>query len=328
MTIQITIIGLGQIGSSVGMALAKHKDQILRVGHDKAREAVNLANKNNVVDKVAITLTGAVKDADIILLALPLQEIKPVLEHISQDLKEGALVIDTAPLKGPVLKWAEELLPEKASYVGFTPVIGSKHLDNYKYGPETAAEDIFQGNLMGIVASRNVSEKAINAAVTLAQLLGASPYFSDQAEIDGLMTLTYILPTLLAASLLKVSQDTPGWKEARKVAGKSYKQVSNPFAKDEIAGALAAALATNQDNTTRVINDLIRVLIELRDQAETGDQEKLQEYFTRLQQGRDLWLDDRQRGTWIESPGPEMRREGVLTRLLGFRGPKKPREDR
>ena len=84
MAIQLTILGLGQIGSSVGLALREYKDKIHRVGHDKSRQAVNFAKENDAVDKTALTLSGAVKDADIVLLALPFQEIYPVLEFIAE----------------------------------------------------------------------------------------------------------------------------------------------------------------------------------------------------------------------------------------------------
>lgn len=326
MSVQITILGLGQIGSSIGLALAKQEDQIHRVGHDKDREAVSYAKKHSVVDRVAITLSGAVKDADIVILALPLQEIYPVLEHISQDLQEGCLVIDTGPLKEPVIQWASDLLPEGCDYVGLTPVISSDFLDVSVYGPETAQADLFKGTLMGIVGGKNATEGSINSAVNLVHLLEASPYFSDPVELDGLMTLTYILPALLSALLLKTSQDGPGWREARKVAGKAYNQVSKPFAQDEIAGALAAQLTNNKVNSSRVINDLVRELIEIRDLGEGGDQKALENYFTTLQQGRDLWLKDRRANIWVDTPRQEIRKGGVLAGLLGFRQPRKPNE--
>ena len=87
MKTQLTIIGLGQIGTSVGMALNKYKDQIIRIGHDKHRVIGNRAKDLDAVDKITLTLSGSVKDADIVLIALPFHEIYPVLEHISQDLK-------------------------------------------------------------------------------------------------------------------------------------------------------------------------------------------------------------------------------------------------
>jgi len=326
MTMQITIFGLGQIGSSIGLALAKHKEEIFRVGHDKDRYAVSFAKKNDVVDKLSLTLSGAVEKADIVILALPLQEIRPILEHISQDLKEGALVIDTAPLKVPVLEWAVELLPEGCDYVGFTPVIGSDYLDEFEFGPDTAAADLFNGTLMGIVGGRKSSEKAVNMAANLAQLLGASPYFSDAAEMDGLMTMTHVLPRLMAAALIKVSQETPGWREARKIAGKAYSQVSNPFGQDETAGALAAEIINNPENAKRVINDLIRVLVEYRDLAETAGQGELEESLMKLQQGRDLWLDDRRKSSWIDIPITEIHRRGMLSQLFGFKDRRKDSE--
>ena len=68
MKIQLTIIGLGQIGASAGLALSEFKESILRVGHDKSRDAVNLAKKTEAVDKIALTLSGAVKEAEVFYL--------------------------------------------------------------------------------------------------------------------------------------------------------------------------------------------------------------------------------------------------------------------
>ena len=328
MSIQLTILGLGQIGASAGLALEKHKDSLLRIGHDKARKAVNLAKDTNAIDKSVLTLSGAVKDADIVLLALPLQEVFPVLEHIAQDVKENTLLIDTSPLKAPIFSWAKEHLPESCNLVGFTPVINAEYLAETEYGPEAAHADLFEGCLMGITAGPGVSTKAINMAANLAQLLGALPYFSDPVEIDGLNSMVHLTPQILSAALLQISLETPGWREARKIAGKPYYQLTQTFDQDELPGALAAAILKNPENTSRLINDLIRALVDIRDLTETTDQDALEDALTKLQQGRDLWLDDRREGRWIDTPkidGGEHR--GVLSRLLGFREPRGAKED-
>ncbi len=328
MGIQISILGLGQIGSSIGLVLADNKDQIHRVGHDKSQDAVRRAKKKNAIDKVAITLSGAVKDADIVILALPFQEIYPVLKHISQDLKEDALVLDTGPLKQPVIKWAEELLPENRYYVGLTPVLNILYLEEFEFGPETAQKDLFKDCLMAVVSGNQTNPEAVNMAVNLVHLLGASPYFTDPAEIDGLMTMTHIMPQLFAASLLKSTQDAPGWREARKIAGKPYTQVSTPFSQDDVAGALAAAVIYNQENTSRVMNDFIRTLVEIRDLSETADQEKLEDLFTNLQKERDIWWADRQESSWIDAPKRDIPRSSFLAQLFGFRKRNPPRKDK
>lgn len=328
MAIQLTILGLGQIGTSAGMALSKYKDSILRVGHDKSRQAVANAKESDAVDKTALTLVGAVKDADIILLALPFQEIQPVLEFIAPDLKEDVLVMDTAPLKNPVIGWVQEYLPEKSHYVGLLPVVKSDYLEEFEHGPETAHADLFEGNLMGLVASHTASEEAINTASNFVQLLGATPYFADPLELDGVMSMTHLLPQILAAAMLDASQNAPGWREGRKFAGKAYSQMTNSFGKDEIPGALAAAVANNRENTNRLINDIIRCLIEVRDMEDAPAQSDLADRFQKLQQKRDVWLDERQKSAWTESHrGQIPPRESLLSRLLGIRTPKPRRED-
>ena len=328
MTIQLTIIGLGQIGASAGMALEKYKDKIFRVGHDKSREAVNLAKENHAVDRIALTLSGAVKQADIVLLALPFQEIYDVLKHISLDLKENTLVIDTSPIKTAVRGWVKELMPETCHYVGYTPVINADYLDESGFGPEAAHEDLFRDNLIGVIGGPSASHAAINMATNLADLLGAQPYFCDGAEMDGLMSMIHLMPQVISAAMLRISLDAPGWREARKVAGKPYYQLTNPFGQDELPGSLATSMINNQENTSRLINDLIRALVEIRDSTDAAEQGKLEESFTDLQQGRDLWLADRRDGIWIEVPKVETRTEGVMSQLLGIRGPRKPKEDK
>jgi hypothetical protein len=75
-----------------------------------------------------------------------------------------------------------------------------------------------------------------------------------------------------------------------------------------------------------VINELIRVLVEYRDLDETAGQDELEESLMKLQQGRDLWLDDRRKSSWIDIPKTEIHRRGMLSQLLGFRDRKQKDE--
>jgi prephenate dehydrogenase len=111
MTIQITIVGLGQIGTSVGLALADQAELVQRIGHDRELGIARKAEKMGALDKVAINLPSAVEEADIILLSLPVDQIRETLNVIKEDIKEGAVVMDTSPVKPAVAGWASELLP-------------------------------------------------------------------------------------------------------------------------------------------------------------------------------------------------------------------------
>lgn len=325
---QISIIGLGQIGASVGMALGEFGDAILRVGYDRSQEVVDEAKRKGVVDKVSSTLTGSIEESDIILLALPMHEIRPALEEIADKLKPRALVVDTAPLKRPVLEWSQEILPEECYYVGFTPVLNPDYLHEDQFGIQAARQDLFHGGMMAVVSGSRVDEEALRVATNLIELLGADPFFVDAAEIDGLMTMTYIMPRLLAASLLNATLSKPGWQEGRKIAGRAYARVSGPLTPVDEPTSLASIVMNNQENVIRVIDDVIATLKEFRRDVDEGNQQLLLDTLTKVQEGRDLWWKDRLTASENDREGSHVARGGNLfSRLFGIGRPGLSTED-
>ena len=80
MTVKITIVGLGQIGVSVGLALANHKDQVTTLGHDKSPEAARKAQKQGAVESISYNLPASVAESDVIVLAIPFSGIRETLK--------------------------------------------------------------------------------------------------------------------------------------------------------------------------------------------------------------------------------------------------------
>ncbi len=128
MSVRITIIGLGQIGGSFGLALADQKEMFQRVGHDAIPEISRMAQKLGAVDQVSLNLPASVRNSDVVLLALPIDQIRETIEIIAPDLKEDVVVLDTAPVKEVVTAWAKELLPPGRHYVGLSPVLNTNYL--------------------------------------------------------------------------------------------------------------------------------------------------------------------------------------------------------
>src|SRR5688500_387706 len=142
MAIQVTIIGLGQIGGSIGMSLSKHTDKLYRVGHDKEYGVEREAQKKGAVDKAEHNLPTAVRDARLVILALPITEIRETLGFIAQDLQDGTVILDTSPVKAEVAKWAKELLPEGCYYVGIVPALAAEFLGDKTSGLGAARADL------------------------------------------------------------------------------------------------------------------------------------------------------------------------------------------
>lgn len=331
MTIKITIIGLGQIGASIGLALAEHGEMFERVGHDREPEIARRAQKLGAVDRVALNLPSSVRDADIVLLSLPVDQIQETLTLVANDLREDVVVMDTGPVKEIVSAWVGELLPEKRHYVGLTPVINPEYLHEVDSGLDAARADLFHKGLIGIVSPPRSASEAIKLAADLARLLGASPLFADPLEMDGLMSLTHTVPQLMAAGLLNASVDRPGWREARKVAGRAFAEVTSPSIQFSEPETLARSALLNKDNVVRSLDSVIAAMQALRNDIALGNGEELIKRLNRAREGRERWWSQRELADWAaEETSVAMENaptgSDVFGRLLGLGRRRKPKD--
>ena len=336
MTVKITIIGLGQIGASVGLALANHKDQITTLGHDKSPETARKAQKRGAVESISYNLPASVEGADVVVLAIPFDEMYETLKIIAQDVREDAVVMDTAPVKAVVAEWAKELLPPKSHYIGLTPALNPALLEEAALGLEAARADLFQKGVIALTAPQGTREEVLKLAADFVAFLGAMPFFADIAEVDGLMASAHILPGLAAAALAETVTGQPGWSDIRKLAGKSYSATTRPLDGDESA-ALAEAILHDRVNSLRVLDGYIATLASLREDIAGENKKDLRTRLEVARRGRAQWQLDRLKGDWlaVEVGGQEMPKAsdilkqqiGGLGKLFGRHDNKKPDED-
>lgn len=328
MTVQITIVGLGQIGASIGLALAGRQELIYRVGHDLDVGVARQAEKIGALDKMAVNLLAAVREADIVMLALPADQIRETLNLIKEDLKAGAVVMDTSPAKQAVTNLAAEFIPAECCYIGLAPAINARYLHEVETGINAAHADLFHNSLVGIVASPETPSEAIKLAADLVKLLGATPLFADLMELDGLVAKTHILPQLLAAALLDATLDQPGWVEARKLAGKSYAQATAPILIPTQARSLQATAMLNQVNVLRLLDELVASLQVLRAEIAGNDSAGLNRRLENACHGREDWWNQRLTGKWPEDEIPSVdapTSAEIFGQMFGLR--KRPHKD-
>ncbi len=290
MTVQITIIGLGQMGGSIGLALAAHKQATRRVGHDKNLETARAAQKAGAVDAIHFNLPASVDGADAVILALPLDEVRDTLNYIRADLKEGAVVLDASPAKRQVEAWARELLPPGRYYVGLVPAVSAAHLLETGGGLGAAHADLLRGATVLVCPQPGAPEGAARLGTDLVRMLGATPILSDSSEADGLLAAMTLLPKLLSISLVEATMGQPGWRDAKNLADRSYAMpVASTFDRDEADGLRDSALA-NRDNLVRVLDGYIESLRGLRDEIAGEDRAALGAQIRAAQKKAYDWL--------------------------------------
>ncbi len=334
MTVKVAIIGLGRIGASIGLALANRKDQVTTIGYDAASEVNRKAMKMGAVQKIGHGLNASVKEADMVILALPLDQVHETLQSIAQELHEEAVVLDTAPVKMAVAAWAKELLPPGRQYIGLTLILNPLLLDETGTGMNSARSDLFYNGLAAITTPPGTAEQAIKLAAKFVTMLGARPYFTDMAEVDGIMATIHTLPALAGVAMAETVIGRPGWTEIRKMAGRSFMAALRQLEEEE-ALALTEATQKNRINIVRLLDEYIAVLQSLRDEIDREEQNSLQERLKLALNESAQWLQVSLEGGWLtgEAPNQEIPTfSDIMRQQLGFRKlfnrrNKKPEDD-
>ncbi|MHB8857110.1 MAG: prephenate dehydrogenase [Bellilinea sp.] len=319
MTIQMTVIGLNQIGVSIGLALKAGNHTITRVGSDEDILIEGKAQKLGAFDKMVHNLPSAVENADIVVLCLPVDEIRKTLEAIAPALKPGAVVLDTSVLKTAVLNWAEGVLPEERHLLAFTPTINPEFIQETTHGYENARADLFQKSVFLIGSTEKTHPDAVKLAADFSTLLGAKPYFSDPVEAEGLTALVHHLPQISAVALFRAIAAQPGWREGRKIAGPAFINTLTTLESLDERKEYGQAMLLNSENTLRVIDGLVEELHKMRSMISSQDAEALKAYIQEAVDGRTLWLNKRQTHDWEYVSTPEMPTSGQwLGKLVGM----------
>jgi prephenate dehydrogenase len=327
---RITIVGLGFIGGSIGLALHQAEADFEVVGHDRERAAANQARKMGAVDKTDWNLISACEGADLIVMAIPVGGIKDTLTAIGSYLKPGCLITDTASIKSPILEWAEEILPEEVNFVGGDPIVpstGSGHRGTAgttgdalsSGGIDAARADLFSGALYCLTPAAGAAADAVRLASDFVYLLGAEPYFLDPLEHDGLMAGVDHLPFVLSAALLGITTESPSWREMRKLAGGAFENATRFVSADPTT--YRDACLVNRENIVRWIDGCSGKLGELKETILAGDAEELAQVFEEAMIARQRWLRARETGNWeVQESSETPTMTSFMGQLFGLGG--------
>ncbi len=318
---KISLIGLGLIGKSIGKSLCAAGGQLDVVGHDREPLVARAAQKLGAVNRVHWNLIEACDGADIVVIATPIHAIEGTLKAIAADLKPGCLVMDTASLKSPVLRWADEILPAEVHFVGSDPIlkfpvqseVSSTGAVNEPY------PQILKDALFCLTPSIKASPEAIHLATDLVRLVEATPFFIDAAEHDGLMAGVEQLPMALALILLQTASQAASWREMRKLAGPLFEDTTRILSQDSMM--LRDSLLLNRDNLIRMVDGAVATLHKLKEMIASEDADGLEQMLQVAAETHRAWLQDRRAGLWEKPLAPEIPTGGgFLGRMFGLRG--------
>ena len=106
----ISFIGIGLINSSLARDLKGKGFYLKSIAYSRTKKTRNILKKLNIVDKVADNYKDTVKDADVIIIGVPVEAFASVIKKISKFLKPGAILTDVGSVKKSLIKISEKLL--------------------------------------------------------------------------------------------------------------------------------------------------------------------------------------------------------------------------
>ena len=280
----VTIIGLGLIGGSIGLALRQGKKAGWEiVGYSRRQETVASALSLGAIERGETNLKDAVKQADFVIIATPVLTVKEIFSKIAPHLPSGCVVTDTASTKVQVMKWAEGILPPTVDFIGGHPMAGRE-----TYGIQAAKAELFRGCTYCLTSSEKASSKSIDAVIGMVKKLGAIPFFIDAQEHDNLVAGISHLPMLLSAVLVSLTTKNPSWSKMSKLATSGYHDLSRLASGNPEVNAHICL--SNREAIVNWIDKFSEELERYRQLVAKGDK-RLEQALTGANKARQEWLN-------------------------------------
>ncbi len=195
MITKVAIVGVGLIGSSLGLALQELEKIEKVVGIDKDSNHLNQALDIGAINEQD-ELEKGVKDADLIVLATPVETIKRLLEKLKPYVKEGAIITDVGSTKSNIVAKAENLV-EQQHFIGGHPMTGSEVV-----GPAGADKYLFENAFYILTRTEKTNQKSLSELERIFSAIGAQVLILSPEYHDKIVAVTSHLPHALAVSLV------------------------------------------------------------------------------------------------------------------------------
>jgi prephenate dehydrogenase len=327
MSDEILIAGLGTVGTSIALALRHAKLAVGLVGYDPEPKVSRAALKAQVVDRIIGDLRDFPSNCDLCILSLAPVDVIPALERLIQKLAEGTLVLGTGPVQSPIVAWCADHLPAGRSYIGAVLAEGASAVD--AESEPAPQHDRFSGGVMGLVLPSGTPQSGIDVAASLASILGAHAFFLDPGELDAASAATEGLPLILAAALMNMSAHQPGWRDARRLTGRTFARAT-ALLSDVDPKPAAQSLALSGTSLAAKLDALITELSEWRGLLASADEEAAVRRMSDASEEHTAWLNARRKDDWqLEETRltPPVQGPGFLERMFGL-GARRGKKDR
>ncbi|MDP3730687.1 MAG: prephenate dehydrogenase [Candidatus Omnitrophota bacterium] len=218
---KVTIIGVGLIGGSIGLAIKKRKIAGEVIGVFRHESTLKRALKCNAVDKATMFIEGGVNGADLIIVTSPVHSIPGIIKTAAKYAKRGAIITDAGSTKAWIVSSVEKSLvrSRKVHFVGSHPMAGSE-----RAGVEFARANLFEKAPCIVTKTAATDKASLNKVIKFWDSLGAIVKVMSPASHDRSVSLISHLPHIVAFGLAgsvplrEIQYAAEGFRDTTRVA--------------------------------------------------------------------------------------------------------------
>ncbi|HJX17661.1 MAG TPA: prephenate dehydrogenase/arogenate dehydrogenase family protein [Acidiferrobacterales bacterium] len=286
---KLALIGVGLIGGSLARALrdAGHVREV--IGYGRGLANLQRAVELGVVDRIETSLSAAVRDADMVVLATPVGSMAEILDAIAPYLAKDAVVTDVGSVKSAIVAAARAALGEKLN--GFVP--GHPIAGTERTGVEASFSSLFVGRRVVLTPLPETSAEAMARVRAMWQAAGAEVVSMSVEHHDTVLAATSHLPHLLAYALVDMLAHLEDSREIFAYAAGGFRDFTRIASSDPVMWR-DISLA----NRDAIVNMLKKYRIELDGliaAVAAGDGAKLQILFAHAKAARDALVTNDQK---------------------------------
>ena len=280
---KISIIGVGLLGGSLGLAVRRHKLADEVAGYVRRETSLRDCERAGAVDYATTDLLAAVSGADLVVLCTPLAQMPALAAQILPALKRGAIVTDVGSVKADVVRELEAIFKKSAAhFVGAHPMAGGE-----KMGVLAARVDLYDNALCIITPSRKSHPGAVRKLTQFWRALGSRTISMDATQHDLLVSRSSHLPHVLAATLTTLVLDPKQPKLQRELCASGFRGTTRlASGSPEMWRDISLS---NRKNIASAVDGFIAELKKFQTVLRSGSPVVIEKFFTTAKQRRDDW---------------------------------------
>ena len=281
---QITILGVGLMGGSLGLSLKENGFKGKRVGLGRRIETLEVALQCQAVDEITTDFSLALTDTDLVVICTPIDKIPSMVELITAhaDSLRPLILTDVGSVKAKPIQAVEKILETfpQFRFVGGHPMAGSE-----KTGVLSAQADLYQSAKCLLTPTATTSETAVATVTELWELVGAKVHILTPDQHDQLLAAASHLPHLIASVLTEtVGRVSVDGEAAIKFSATGFRDTTRIAAGSP--DLWNSIFLQNRTYLIPLISDLIGQLRQFQTDLQNNDEDQIRDCLTSAKQIR------------------------------------------